>query len=1120
MTIDTNFNVNPYYDDLDEDKKFLRMLFKPGFAVQARELTQAQSILQKQIERFGNHVFKNGSVVTGGATFLQDVTFLKLDTSYSGTDIVANNFIGTTIVDNTAAPTKRAEVLKVYDADAGTGDPKTLMVRQIYGDAFTSGSTIFTNQTTPYLANISSSRVGTGQVFSIDEGVFYYDGFFVKTDQQTIATSKYSNTTANAKVGFEITESTISSTADTTLLDPAQDASNYQAPGADRFKLDMTLSTRSLTSTDTVQFIELARVENGELTRNYRFPIYSVLEETLARRTYDESGNYTVRPFKISLDTNSSNTANMDVVISPGKAYIYGFEFETISPTRITIEKPRDTEAIQNKRLTADYGNFLYTTNHTGTQAINDLSTIDLHCVNVASINTTSTASISNTKIGTARVASILYDTASNVSNYSTYTYKSFLFDVKVSNTVVGNVNTATATTVTIGNTGAGQIFTDIEDAYIGATIRITDGPGSSEAPKVITDFNATTQTITVVDPFIATLNAQSKFAIDFEISEIESLAAFSGTTEINSSDIDTRSKDLASTYSDTFLSDSDYQPLVIPLGENYIADGTISDFSFSYKRLYTGQSFTANVSPTLSTGSGESISSASTTSAINQNYQVVVTNAGTSPYSIGEIISGDKITDVDVATKKITVADGQNMTANIIATIDFTLASGSPAKVKTLVTANATVQTTGGESVNTNGAIVYTSQGQTTIQANNVIKTPGTAQTIYVSDVTELISVYDFNGSAVANTGYSDVTNRYVLDNGQRDSFYDHASIKLKPGYSAPAGPLVVRYNKYSSSGSGFFTVDSYPTYGTIPTYTSPTTGRVYTLRDSLDFRPVRKDATAAIGTAVQFDVDSATTGPKVPENGSDIILDYSYYLPRIDKVVLSKNKNFDVVKGISSSNPVEPKNKEDSMNLYILTEPAYLANTSDVDVQYVNNRRYTMRDIGNLDKRIGNLEYYTSLSLLEQDALNKQDLTILDTTNLPRFKNGIVVDSFKGHSVADVTNTEYKAAIDPIRQELRPSFNISSYGLVFDSANSTNYLQGGPFVTVDASVTPFVEQDLASKTMNINPFNIVNYIGAVTVDPATDVWKSTTRVESQNIDLSGGQAARDSDGAGTEHE
>ena len=70
MPISTNFNVNPYYDDYDEDKKFLRLLYKPGYAVQARELTQAQTLLQKQVERFGNHIFKNGSIVTGGQVFL------------------------------------------------------------------------------------------------------------------------------------------------------------------------------------------------------------------------------------------------------------------------------------------------------------------------------------------------------------------------------------------------------------------------------------------------------------------------------------------------------------------------------------------------------------------------------------------------------------------------------------------------------------------------------------------------------------------------------------------------------------------------------------------------------------------------------------------------------------------------------------------------------------------------------------------------------------------------------------------------------------------------------------------------------------------------------------------
>jgi hypothetical protein len=458
MSINTNFNANPYYDDYDEDKKFLRMLFKPGYAVQARELTQLQTILQKQVERFGNHIFKNGSVVTGGTTYLQDATYLKLDSTYAGTAVTANNFIGAAIVDSVSAPTKRAEVIKVFDADAGTGDPKTLMVKQIFGTAFVPGDTIYTFESSPTTANISTSGVGTGQLFSVTEGVYFYDGFFIQNDQQTIATSKYSSTTANARIGFEITESTTTSSSDTSLLDPAQDASNYQAPGSDRFKINLTLATRSLTSTDTSQFIELARVEYGVLTRSYRFPIYSVLEDTLARRTYDESGNYTVRPFQIALQTNTSNTANMDVILSPGKAYVFGYEYETIAPTTITIEKPRTTENVQNKRLSADYGNFVYTTDHFGSFPINSLTTVDLHCVPNASINVTSSATITNTKIGTARVKSIAFDSAANTSNAATYEYKTYLFDVSIGS-ITGTINTATSSTVTIGNVTAGQLF-------------------------------------------------------------------------------------------------------------------------------------------------------------------------------------------------------------------------------------------------------------------------------------------------------------------------------------------------------------------------------------------------------------------------------------------------------------------------------------------------------------------------------------------------------------------------------------------------------------------------------------------------------------------------------------
>ena len=65
VTLSTNFNVEPYYDDFDETKNYHRLLFRPGLAVQARELTQMQTILQNQIDRFAEHIFQEGATVKG-----------------------------------------------------------------------------------------------------------------------------------------------------------------------------------------------------------------------------------------------------------------------------------------------------------------------------------------------------------------------------------------------------------------------------------------------------------------------------------------------------------------------------------------------------------------------------------------------------------------------------------------------------------------------------------------------------------------------------------------------------------------------------------------------------------------------------------------------------------------------------------------------------------------------------------------------------------------------------------------------------------------------------------------------------------------------------------------------
>jgi hypothetical protein len=63
---------------------------------------------------------------------------------------------------------------------------------------------------------------------------------------------------------------------------------------------------------------------------------------------------------------------------------------------------------------------------------------------------------------------------------------------------------------------------------------------------------------------------------------------------------------------------------------------------------------------------------------------------------------------------------------------------------------------------------------------------------------------------------------------------------------------------------------------------------------------------------------------------------------------------------------NPKPPVNIEEAMEIATIEYPAYLYNTDDVKITLVDNRRYTMRDIGKLDDRVTNLETLTSLSLL----------------------------------------------------------------------------------------------------------------------------------------------------------
>ncbi|MEI6598808.1 MAG: DUF4815 domain-containing protein, partial [bacterium] len=363
--------------------------------------------------------------------------------------------------------------------------------------------------------------------------------------------------------------------------------------------------------------------------------------------------------------------------------------------------------------------------------------------------------------------------------------------------------------------------------------------------------------------------------------------------------------------------------------------------------------------------------------------------------------------------------------------------------------------------------------------------------------DVIKLKNVYmaaDFSTPAL--TTDTDITDRYILDNGQRDNFYDIARIQLKPGASAPTGRIMVKYDYFAHSSSGdYFSVNSYTPagcdYENIPSFQS-SLGMVQ-LRDVLDFRPSRDPDTG----------DFASPGAPIDPN-STIMADIQYYMPRIDKIFVNKLGQFGVVKGDSSTHPVAKEDPKDAMVLYVLRLGAYTFNAADTIPSIVDNKRYTMRDIGKIEKRVSKLEYYTSLSLLEKETSGTQ---IFDGAAV-RYKNGFVVDSFYGHNIGAITHPDYTVSMDKATGKLRPMFYEDNARLIILNTvnlNEAGLRKTGPLLTLDYYSTTAISQPYASYSEYINPYNVFNWTGDLSLSPNTDEWKETKRAPDVIIDQTG---------------
>src|SRR5665213_8132 len=592
----------PFYDDFTESKNFYRILFRPGYAVQARELTQLQTQLQNQIERFGNNIFVNGSLVLGGQMHIDPTArHINLDSQYVGTSIQATNFIANIITYATGNTTIRAFV---YDArESNPTDPPTLIVKYLSGSEFTIPETSLKSTSNVFANTAVSSVDGAATLVSMNDGIFFINGYFVKVPSQTILVDKYSNQ-ANARIGLEYSEDIITESDDVSLLDPAQEASNYQAPGAARLQVNFDLVVRTLDSVDDSNFIEFMRITNGSISKQVTFPLYSVIGDTMARRTFDESGSYTVRRFNLAIDDHPTDNTKLQAVLGPGKAYILGYEYESIAQQTIDIDKAQDTDAVTNRNTTISVGNYLNIMNVSNTFDTSVMELVDIHSVLASGVNTTNSITYASTKVGTARVNQVRFSGSNNIGDSNNDVISISLFDFRGAN-LTSNAVVSSANGVSLFDS-SGK-FTLLDNSYNGSTIRGISGPGAGEKHTIV-KYTAATRTLNIADQWINGPTSTSNLSLDFDFDSANSIVKnttyTSGAPAAASANVHPSSKNLANGYARLY--NTDQTLLLFNIGDSYITPNTIINQTYQYVKYVSPTAFSSAGVATITLSTGE----------------------------------------------------------------------------------------------------------------------------------------------------------------------------------------------------------------------------------------------------------------------------------------------------------------------------------------------------------------------------------------------------------------------------------------------------------------------------------------------------------------------------------
>ena len=1292
----TNLDISPYFDDFNPESDFYKVLFKPGFPVQARELTTLQSILQNQISSFGEHFFKEGSlVIPGNITYNPNYSAVSINLQQGGIDVslYIDQLIGTVVRGELTGI--RAKVVNfLLPPNEGVTSP-TLFVQYInsgeneqtasfdVNEALVNEASITYGNTTISAGSVIATTVpvdatATGSAANIAEGVYFIRGTFVRVSNSTVILEPFSNR-PTYRVGLQINTQIITAGQDDSLYDNAKGFNNFSAPGADRLKIQTTLIKKPINDFNDTNFIELLRVEEGELKILEEDTNYNIIRDYLAERTFDESGDYVVRGLGVSIDeslndgignggtytanqiTQGGSTPSDDLAIvkvAAGKAYVRGYDLDNPGTQNLDAPKPRTTLEVPTVSVPFEMGSQFIVNNVAGTPAIildDDNNIIEFYNGRLdAGRNPTGEL------IGLGRPYNFSLEDSAYVGDSTPWNL--YLFDVQFLTTLTLNspVNgflspqfrirglSSNASGLVYGPVVAGNTVNLIEvsgefipneeisvnglttqpyritsiESYDASQVRSVFQDSPSVIPGLQTQFTAESllyenvaEGFTASDGFnidttgrcIAPGKVFDRFRVGDIVAWQDSSPAGNGRINYNRvasiaadqlscqleavEDVDgvnngnlpaTDVSNVRLRREDSRILNDENSYLYAIMEEKNLSSVNLGNssllFSAQINNLASNPAGQLQIQNT-SIGVDNSFFVAfdqerysihysdGTVESINSN-QVVVNSDGTTITFNNLRTSESNITLNATAVKASIVSKAKilqrsqefviDKSTSSVQNTDFGLTQNDfyglriedeeiSLNVPDVSQVVAVYESLDSQTavLDVLGFVLGLSLDTVSIRGENIIGSESGAvarlvsapnessvRIVYLGQnrfevgerVTFVESGIETNLQQIIEGNYNDLTSSFTLDKGQREQFYDYSRIIRRKGIAAPNKKLLVIFDRFevpSNDTGDFYTVNSYDesTYnGQVPLLQNGTVRA----SDTLDFRPRVVPFTSLITSP--FDYSSRTFGSAgstatlVVTPNESMTLGYNFYLGRQDRLVLNTLGEFKLVQGIPAADPELPANAEGAIEIARILYPPYLYDVDDAQIINVDNRRYTMRDIGDLEDRIENLEEITTLSLLERET---ESLQVVDADGNNRFKTGFFVDDFNNTDFidydnedtaidADVTRSQLVAfnefATSPLRLQLQAGIDQNSIQLSDDlPLIDENTTKTGDLVTLDYREVRWINQPLASRIENVNPFNVILYTGEVALNPASDDFVVTRSLGNRRIDVFG---------------